>query len=96
MNDILATSISLLIVGLLKLYFYTTLPLAITMFEYSGRLDSVITFYLPFLRGAVFFITIIEIIELINFFINKDTTDYGDKLKDAKNQIIFKKSNDNI
>ncbi len=71
---------------------------AFALFVFSGRMDVLMSLYTVVVAFGINFIFLIAGLEFVSRFVErmKCQIDYGDMLKDVKNQILFKKSDDNI
>ena len=96
--DILDCVFATVILFIIRLVLYQILPMATTMYVTSHRLYNLVHFYMPVVRLSYAIITTIFIVEIVKYF-NKNHLNhkhYEEQLSDAKRQIIFKESDNNI
>lgn len=87
---------SLAAISIIK-YFY---EMALSLYVFSGALDSLMDSFVSIVFAGYEIILLILGLELISCKLNKLKTEenlnYGDRLKSAKDQILFKKSDSNF
>lgn len=71
---------------------------AFSLYVMSGRMDILMFEYQMIIALIYTLISLIAGVEIIYYYLkkNKNSKEYGDMLKDVKDQILFKKSDNNI